>query len=144
MTEIDLDKQDHQFFDILYQQWSQTTGAEKSYWMPERRTQLGTDGGKSTWFDIVAVNANDDSREIVAQGLSESDADFICGLHGAIPDLIRRLHDTVDEAVRKDEANDEAQGALAETLLENLELRSQLHDLEIEYAQLQKWGPDEQ
>jgi hypothetical protein len=126
--------EDHNFFDELYQQWAQTTGAEKTYWMPEEvsppsicETDHGLDG-----FAIYAFNPETQEKELVASLLTEADADFISGLHGAVPDLIRRLHEAIDEAVRKDEANDIAQGQLAEALLENQALKDEIRVLEKE------------
>lgn len=81
-------------------------------------------------FGIFAVDHATGEKKLVASDLTSEDVDFICGLHGAIPDLIRRLHEAVDEAVRKDEANDIAQGELAEALLENHALREQIRELE--------------
>lgn len=122
------EQQDHEFFDLLYQQWAQTTGAKSEYWVPEEID----DDGEPGRYSIVSTDPNTNSRYEVATGLSEEDADFITGLHGALPDLIRALHDAHDEAVRKDEANDIAQGQLAEALLENQELKRQLEQFEKE------------
>ncbi|ALA48144.1 hypothetical protein AU152_gp31 [Mycobacterium phage Phlei] len=127
------EQQDHEFFDLLYQQWAQTTGAGTTYWMPEEvtppsicETDHGLDG-----FVIWAVDAVDTTkRELVASHLSSEDADFICGMHGALPDLIRALHDAIDEAKRKDLANDEAQEQLADALLENIGLQAEILELE--------------
>lgn len=120
---------DNEFFDLLYQQWSKTSHAEKSYWMPEEDTSYQA-GGPGTW-NVVAVDANDSNwRWYIADNLSEEDADFICGLHGALPDLIRRLHEAVDEADSKDSARDQAEGVSAELALENMELREQVRELE--------------
>lgn len=117
---------DKEFFDELYQLWSKTTGAKDRYWMPVQ------DEEASSFYSLVAVSGDDDSKKHVASFLSEEDADFIAGLHGAVPDLIRRLHEALDEAVEKDDENDAAQGALADVLLENLHLRSTIHEMEIE------------
>lgn len=132
------DAEDKQFFDELYQLWAKTTGASNSYWMPEEDSEY-YDGGPGTYIiwsvspepskDIDAVNG----RKFVASVGSNEDAEFIAGLHGAIPELIRRLHDAVDEAVRKDEANDEAQGQLADALLENQALRDQIREWERDF-----------
>ncbi|ATN88411.1 hypothetical protein SEA_DALMATIAN_40 [Mycobacterium phage Dalmatian] len=121
---IDTDDQDHQFFDILYQQWSQTTGAEHSYWMPEE------DESFPGSFNLIAVHQEKDERRPLAAFMDQADAEFVAGLHGAVPDLIRRLHDAIDEATRKDEANDIAQGQLADALLENEGLKAQILELE--------------
>lgn len=131
---------DHEFFDRLYQLWSKTTGAENHYWMPEEDTNYYA-GGPGTW-NLVAVDAqNPDWKWDVADHLTEEDADFIAGLHGAIPDLIRRLHEAIDEVVRKDEQNDIAQGQLAEALLENIGLRNEILEIEKQVADLQ-WRLD--
>lgn len=123
---IDADQMDHDFFDILYQQWSKTTMAEDGYWMSEQ------DGDFTDTFNLYAISRNDNRKEPLAAHLSEADADFIAGLHGAVPDLIRRLHDAIDDAARKDEANDMAQGQLADALLENAGLREELLELQKE------------
>ena len=134
---------DHEFFDILYQQWSQTPGVESHYWMPTPIESYNvesvydpTDGGNFN-YDITAVPVNEtegdySQRIFIGSVQSEAVADFICGLHGAVPDLIRRLHDATDEAVRKDEENDEAQARLADALLELEGLREELRRLEKE------------
>lgn len=135
------DDQDHEFFDIMYQQWANTPGAKESYWMPipiesydDGSVCDPTDGG-NFHFDITAVPINEtegdfSGRQFIGSVKTEEAADFICGLHGALPDLIRRLHEAVDEAARKDEANDVAQGQLLEALLENQGLREQVRELE--------------
>ncbi|AEJ93391.1 hypothetical protein SEA_GREEDYLAWYER_41 [Mycobacterium phage GreedyLawyer] len=123
---IDTDEQDHQFFDILYQQWSKSTWAEHSYWMPEE------DQSFPGCFNIIAVDQSKEekNRNPIAAFLKEEDAEFIAGLHGAVPDLIRRLHEAIDDATRKDEENDRAQGMLADALLENQGLKEQIRELE--------------
>ena len=121
-----------EFFDILYQQWAKTTGAEKTYWMPEEsREQSICETDSGLWdFNIYSVEHESQDKVLVATGLTEADAEFICGLHGAIPDLIRQLIDSSDEAERTDELRDEANGLLADALLENQELVAQIHELE--------------
>ncbi|AHG24260.1 hypothetical protein KIY80_gp36 [Mycobacterium phage Benvolio] len=121
---IDTDDQDHQFFDILYQQWSATTGAKDHYWMPEE------DESFPGSYNLIAVHQAKDERRPLAAFMDQADAEFVAGLHGAVPDLIRRLHDAIDEATRKDEANDIAQGQLADALLENEGLKEQIRELE--------------
>ncbi|ATN92167.1 hypothetical protein SEA_TIPSYTHETREX_37 [Mycobacterium phage TipsytheTRex] len=127
---IDTDEQDHEFFDVLYQQWAKTTGAETDYWMPEEDNDY-YDGGPGNYiiWSVKQIGA-ETAKGFVGRVSTEEDADFICGLHGAIPDLIRQLHEAIDEATRKDEANDIAQGQLAEALLENQGLREQIRELE--------------
>ncbi|ALF00906.1 hypothetical protein SEA_SERENITY_39 [Mycobacterium phage Serenity] len=123
---IDTDQQDHEFFDVLYQQWAKSTWAEHRYWMPER------DDDENIPWQIFAVDQVTKERTWIGSVFNEADADFIAGLHGAVPDLIRRLHEAIDEATRKDEANDIAQGQLAEALLENEGLKAQILELERE------------
>ena len=125
--------EDKQFFDELYQLWAKTTGASGSYWMPEEDS-VSYAGGEGT-FCLWAVNIADDNepRKFIASVDRNEDAEFIAGLHGALPDLIRRLHEAIDEAVRKDEANDEAQGQLADALLENQALREQIREWERDF-----------
>uniref|UniRef100_A0AAU8GQY8 Minor tail protein n=1 Tax=Mycobacterium phage BabyBack TaxID=3158877 RepID=A0AAU8GQY8_9CAUD len=118
------EEQDHEFFDTLYQQWSKTTMAEHGYWMPEE------DESFPGCFNLIAVHQSNDERKPLAAFMDEADAEFVAGLHGAVPDLIRRLHEAIDEAVSKDEANDIAQGHLADALLENQALREQIRELE--------------
>ncbi|ATW60170.1 hypothetical protein SEA_PH8S_42 [Mycobacterium phage Ph8s] len=123
---ITADEQDHEFFDILYQQWSKSTWAEHSYWMPEE------DQSFPGCFNIIAVDQSKEekNRNPIAAFLKEEDAEFIAGLHGAVPDLIRRLHEAIDEATSKDEARDRAEANLAEAYLENQALRDRILDLE--------------
>ncbi|AMQ66776.1 hypothetical protein PBI_MULCIBER_38 [Mycobacterium phage Mulciber] len=119
-----MEDQDHEFFDILYQQWAQTTGVEKGYWVVEH------DPDEHLPWQLFAVDQVTEERRWVGSFHREEDADFVAGLHGALPDLIRRLHDATDEAVRKDEANDIAQGQLAEALLEVAGLKAEILELE--------------
>ena len=85
-----------EFFDELYQLWSMTTGAGDRYWMPEEFDD------RSGRFKIYGVAEGDKQRKLVAAGLNERDAEFIAGLHGAVPDLIRALHEAVAESDRAD------------------------------------------
>ncbi|AXH46782.1 hypothetical protein SEA_ACOLYTE_38 [Mycobacterium phage Acolyte] len=116
--------EDHSFFDELYQQWSQTTGAEKTYWMPVE------DLDEHLQYRVESFDPETQEKRVIGYFHNEVDADFVTGLHGAVPDLIRRLHEAIDEAERKDEANDMAQGQLADALLENIGLRAEIHELE--------------
>lgn len=127
---------DNEFFDILYQQWSKTTGAEHTYWMPVPIEDVeGQDSGNYFW-DITSVGAQDDpnsgnyDRQFIGSVKSEEDAEFIAGLHGALPDLIRRLHEAIDEAESKDAARDRAEAVSAELAMENIALREQVRELE--------------
>lgn len=98
---------DRDFFDEIYQQWSKTTGAEDRFWMPEEHFD------KSGRFNVYAVG-QDESRKLVASGLSERDADWITALHGCFADLHRRLHSALDEADRADYERDSRECRIAE------------------------------
>jgi chromosome segregation ATPase len=98
---------DDDFFDLLYQQFTKTTGAESRYWMPE---PFDESSGRNR---IYAV-AEDQSRKLIASGLKTEDADFITAIHGCLPDLIRKLQDSLDEAGRLDREKDELIGQVAE------------------------------
>ena len=98
--------QDDEFFDLLYQQWTKTTRAEDAYWMVEE-VDVSPEGQSCLWWDVVAVD-KDDNRTRIASFDYEVDADFVAGLHGCLGDLIRRLHQAVEEAESSDKRADEA------------------------------------
>lgn len=110
--------QDAEFFDHLFQVFARTTGAEDTYWMSQQEDDL---------WDIYAVSA-DDTKTPVAFGFSEVDADFITAIHGCMPDLVRRLHDALDEADRLDTARDEREQEIGRLTLENQELKVEIAD----------------
>lgn len=115
---------DDLFFDELYQLWSKTSGKSSSFWMPVEYVD-----GTGRW-KVYSVDTEDDSKLLVASELSEADAEFVAGIHGAVSDLIRVLHESVDEAARKDEARDLAEAELHAALLENMALRDLVYGLE--------------
>ncbi|QFG04616.1 hypothetical protein PBI_KEZIACHARLES14_40 [Mycobacterium phage Keziacharles14] len=116
---------DHgEFFDELYQQWSKTTGAKDTYWMVEE------DRDEHIWYAVIAFNPSDESKTVIGRFHEEADADFVAGLNGAIPDLIRHLGEATDRADRLDEARDRAEGIAADALLETAGLKEQIRDLE--------------
>lgn len=108
---------DHEFFDHLFQLWSKTTGARDSYWMPEKHFD------NSGRWNIFAV-CEHGSRKKVADGMSESSADFVTAVHGCLPDLVRRLHAALDEADRADFDRDSRECRIAELEAEVAELKS--------------------
>ena len=112
-----------EFFDELYQLWSMTTGAGDRYWMPEEFDD------RSGRFKIYGVAEGDKPRKLVATGLNELDAEFITGLHGAVPDLIRALHEAVAEAERADYDRDSRECRIAELELELSELKQVISNL---------------
>ena len=108
------EQDDLDFVDILYQQWSATTGVKgNQYWMPEE------DESFPGSFTILATQGGEGRNTPIAAFLEEADADFITGLHGALPDLVRRLHELIDENERLDEARDAAERSYADALLES-------------------------
>jgi len=98
---------DREFFDKLLALFTKTTEAEGSYWMPEE--SFDNTGRYFIW----AVD-KDQNRKRVAEGLKEADADFICGLHGCFPDLIRFTLKNLDEADRLDLEKDEITNELVQ------------------------------
>ncbi len=90
------------FFDHLYQEWTKTSGAEDMFWRPE-----------STEHGYVLVAEGRDSQRVIASGLSERDADWIAGIHGVFGDVVRRLHQALDEADQLERRWDEQQQELA-------------------------------
>lgn len=117
--------EDRQLFDEIYQLWSKTTGAEKCYWMPVR---VGYPGDGLNW-DIRSVNPETEESVYVGSLKYDDDAEFIAGLHSALPDLIRLLHNAVDEAVRADEHRDEAENEMFKLVVENMELCQEIEEL---------------
>lgn len=94
--------EDREFFDHLYSVWAKTTGADKTFWMPEEHSPETV----PQTFDIWAVS-EDESRELVASYLSDEDSDFTTSIHGCFADVVRRVMDALDEADRLDEEKDD-------------------------------------
>lgn len=107
---------DHEFFDHLFQLWSRTTGADGSYWMPEKHFD---NSGRWNVFSVC----EDGSRKKVASCLGEWDADFLTAVHGCVPDLVRRLHAALDEADRADYERDSRECRIAELEAEVADLK---------------------
>lgn len=126
--------QDAEFFDHLFQVFARTTGAENTYWMPEKNAEMLNMG----WFepepyiDSWSVYAMDQEQNKTLVGVftKEVDADFITAVHGCMPDLVRRLHDALDEADRLDTARDEREQQIGRLAVENMELREECARLE--------------
>ncbi|UJD21141.1 hypothetical protein SEA_SORORFAGO_44 [Mycobacterium phage SororFago] len=117
-----------EFFDVLYQQWSLTTGAKDTYWMVEEDTEHFA-FGPGNWI-VWAFNPNTEDKTFIGAFDNEVDADFVAGLNGAVPDLIRHLGTALDENDRLDEARDAAENLAADNALENQGLREQIRELE--------------
>lgn len=103
---------DRDFFDTLLQLWAKTTWAEHAYW--------GYEEVEEGQFDLFAKT--EDDNLFVGYVESEADADFITGLHGCLPDLVRRLHTALDEADALDAEMDRVQNQLMEAELRVMEL----------------------
>lgn len=116
--------EDRDFLDNLYSLWAKTTGASDRFWMPEEDTQFYANGPHS--WNLCAVN-EEQHKVFLGSFSTEIDADFIAGVHGALPDLIRRLHIAIDEADRLDEEKDGVIREFADLCQENLEARAELH-----------------
>lgn len=87
-------------------------------------------------FNIYAVD-QDGNRKLVASDLSDVDADFITGVHGCLPDLVRRLLAAVDEADRLDLELDNTLGRVLVLELEADEFSSIIGDLTEHISQLE-------
>jgi hypothetical protein len=110
---------DRDFFDHLFQQFARTTGAEDTFWMPEVSEEF------PGLYNISSVDERQ-KKHPVASYLVEVDADFITAIHGCMPDLVRRLHDALDEADHADSNRDEREQEVFRLALENQELRQQI------------------
>lgn len=119
--------EDREFFDLLYQHFAKTTEAKDSYWMYEEEAEPLA-GGRV--FNIFAVSS-EEARTFVGSVDGEEDADFITAVHGCFPDLVRRMHDALDESDRLDEDRDNQEVRIADLVCE-------IRDLEDQVSQL-KW-----
>lgn len=111
---------DREFFDVLFQTWAQTTGSENMFWKVEKAQ---VDAFDSFW-EVYAVDS-DKEEHFIGSFLTEEDADFVAGVHGCIPDLVRQLHAALDEADRLDREMDEVQNQLMEAELRVMELKEE-------------------
>lgn len=111
-----------EFLDEIYQMFCRTTGDEHMFWIVEHVE------GSMTW-NLYAANAEQE-QILLATFYHEVDADFTAGLHGALPDLVRRTHEALDEADRLDEQRDEQEIRIA-----GLEELVDEKNREIEYIQ---------
>jgi hypothetical protein len=126
--------EDRDFFDVLYQGWSKTTGAENTFWMPEEYPKA-PDDPPSPW--IIYAVAEDQSKTYVGETDNEADAGWITALHGCFADLVRRLHMAVDLAEQKDVERDRAMGDLLDTMLQKEELRTTIEGLGLQVSDLE-------
>lgn len=116
--------EDREFFDLLYQQWTKTTGAKDMYWMSEEYKD-GT--GRWKLYAVAMGSDGEETRKLIASELAnEADADFIAAIHGCLADLTRRLHSALDESDNADYDRDSRECRIAELELENAELKRKL------------------
>lgn len=122
-----------EFLDELYSLWAKTTGAENMYWMPEEDVEPHSSGP----YIILAVG-EDDLKHDIAFDVRESDANFITAIHGALPDLVRRTHEALDEADRLDEQRDEQEIRIAGLEEKIDELNGRITELEYDLSKASK------
>lgn len=115
-----------EFLDELYQLWAKTTGAENQYWMPANN---GDPDDTDYWFIKSVGEEGEENAYVVADLLNNRDADFITAIHGALPDLVRRTHEALDEADRLDEQRDEQEFRIAQLEADSDAMRAQIKDL---------------
>lgn len=115
-----------EFIDELYQLWAKTTGAENMYWMPEEDVDRYA-GGPNT-YNIFAVGENETKHDI-AFDFRENDANFITAIHGALPDLVRRTHEALDEADRLDEQRDDQEFRIAQLEADSDAMKALIEEL---------------
>lgn len=114
---------DRDFFDTIYAGFTNTTRAADTFWMPEKAEDV-----EGVWH-IWAVD-KDQMKTWIGDMNAEEDAGFLCSLHGALPDLVRRLHAALDEADRADREHDQREQEIGRLSLENMELSERIKHLE--------------
>lgn len=107
---------DREFLDQIYQLWSKTTGAGERYWMPVKYSDR-TDRHK------MYACRPDGQQVLVGSDMPEPDAEFVAGVHGALPELISLMHRILDESDRVDLDRDSRECRIAELELEVASLR---------------------
>lgn len=93
-----------EFIDLMYQLWAKTTWANDGYWKYEPDELGGT--------TITVVNSENE-EELVGEGFSNSDAEFVTAIHGCFRDLVWYIHDTESVAERLDVEADDREVRLA-------------------------------
>lgn len=101
--------EDEEFIDMLYQLWTKTTGAKDAYWMTEPGEE--TDQAHMSWV-------TNSGKHYLGGPLHEADADWITAIHGCFPDLVRRMHEALDEAERLDLVADTLHERIADLEME--------------------------
>ncbi|MGW6624264.1 hypothetical protein ACWF99_23870 [Nocardia sp. NPDC055002] len=106
-----------EYFDTLHQLWSKTTYATfDGLWLAHEAEVM------------AAAEGND---KLVATQVDPFDAQFIATVHGALPSIIRLVHDALDEADRLDAEKDDLHSRIAELEMEITELNKHINDLEV-------------
>jgi len=91
------------FVDQLHQLWAKTTNFGMGWYVKENDLIGG-------WCVMpVDFTPADAPRDVcsVADFTTETDAQFIAVIHGAIPELVKTVHDALDEADRLDTEKDD-------------------------------------
>lgn len=107
--------QDEEFYDLLYQLWTKTTGAGNSFWKYEEE-----------WPGIISTVHEDGWEDQIAYGMQDNDLEWVTAVHGCFGDLIRKLKDLEDENARLDEKHDQAQADILDLVKENQSLTDEL------------------
>ncbi|SIE27870.1 hypothetical protein [Mycobacteroides abscessus] len=122
-----------EFLDEFYQMFCRTTGDEHTFWAVDK---VEAEDGSVTW-NLYAANAEQE-QTLLATFYYEVDVDFTASIHGALPDLVRRTHEALDEADRLDEQRDEQEiriAGLEETIDE---LNGRINELEHDLSKASK------
>lgn len=109
-----------EFVDELYKVWAQTTEAKAGHWAASQ------DEGIGTWE--IWTHLGNDSLPI-CDFVDKTDAQFITTMHAAIPELVRMVHETLDENDRIDRERDQVASELFQAGLEIERLQRELEVL---------------
>lgn len=107
--------EDREFFDLLYNLWAKTPGAENEYW------GYDSDEGDPPSYLLYSQGEDLEVRKPLASFSSEEAVNFISAIHGCLPDLVRRLHAALDEVDRADYDRDSRECRIAELEMELME-----------------------
>jgi hypothetical protein len=113
---------DQEFFDALHQLWSKTTGAGNLHW-----TEVPMEDKDA--FGVVASGGVLAEFKPVLEGATEEDARFTAFVHGALPEIVRRIQDAIDESDRLDVEKDDLIGRIADLEMEADGLRQHIDGL---------------
>ena len=110
-----------EFFQHLLDMFTVTSGSEDTYWDYEDTGETG--------FDVHSVDQYGEGT-FVGYFDNEVDADFVTAIHGCLPDLVRRLKDSIEKADNYELAHDQCQRELFEAEQEIAELKSLVTEYE--------------